>query len=73
MEKYLIDTNVFWEILCEMAGITIHGRKFDIGRIKNGECFISEITKVEIMSVMGKYARGEQAQWQLCNRLTSSV
>lgn len=65
----MIDTNVFWEILCETAGIPVRGRRFDMDAIKSGECFISEITKVEIMSVMGKYARGEQAQWQLCNRI----
>lgn len=68
MEKYLIDTNAFWEILCEIAGIPAKGKRFDIEEIKKGECYISEITKVEIMSVMGKYARGEQAQWQMCNR-----
>ena len=46
------------------------GKRFDIERIKRGECYISEVTRVEIMSVMGKYARGEQAQWQICNRIT---
>ena len=69
MNKYLIDTNAFWEILCEIAGIPAKGKRFDIEEIKRGDCYISEITKVEIMSVMGKYARGEQAQWQLCNRV----
>lgn len=69
MEKYLIDTNVFWEILCDIAGVSAPGRRFDTDKIKNGECFISEITKIEIMSVMGKYARGDQAGWQLCNRI----
>lgn len=68
MDKYLIDTNVFWELVCEMAGVAINGRKFDADIIKRGECFIAEITKIEIMSVMGKYARGEQTQWQPCNR-----
>lgn len=70
MEKFLIDTNAFWEIICEMAGIPMKGKRFDIERIKRGECYISEVTRVEIMSVMGKYARGEQAQWQICNRIT---
>lgn len=69
MEKYLIDTNVFWEILCNAAGVSATGRQFDIDRIKSGECFISELTKIEIMSVMGKYARGDQEGWQLCNRI----
>lgn len=69
MKKYLIDTNAFWEILCNLAGIQLTGRKFDIDKIRGGECFISEITRIEIMSVMGKYARGDQAGWQLCNRI----
>lgn len=69
MKKYLIDTNAFWEILCEIAGIPAKGKRFDIDEIKRGDCYISEITKIEIMSVMGKYARGEQAQWQQCNRI----
>lgn len=69
MEKILIDTNVFWEVLCEIAGISLSGRRFDVEKIKGSNCFISEITKIEIMSVLGKYARGEQAQWQPCNRI----
>lgn len=70
MEKFLIDTNALWEIICEIAGFPVRGKCFDIERIKRGECYISEVTRVEIMSVMGKYARGEQAQWQICNRIT---
>lgn len=69
MEKFLIDTNVFWEIICESAQIPVRGKRFDTEVIRRGECYISEVTCVEIMSVMGKYARGEQAQWQSCNRM----
>ena len=69
MKKYLIDTNVFWEILCDIAGIPVTGKKFDTNTIRRNECFISEITKIEIMSVMGKYARGEQGGWQPCDRI----
>ena len=69
MDKYLLDTNAFFEMLSYIAGKSVRKDGYDFGNIKNGECYISKITELEIISVVGKYGRGEQAQWQKCNRM----
>lgn len=71
-DKYLIDTNVFFELLCVLAGKSVPGGYYDLSRIQSGECYISEITEIEIESVIGKYSRGESGQWQACNRLIAA-
>ena len=68
-DKYLIDTNVFFELLCVLSGRTVSGNLADLQKIIEGECYISEITAIEIESVIGKYARGESAHWQECGRI----
>ena len=65
----MIDTNVFFELLCVLSGRTVSGNLADLQKIIEGECYISEITAIEIESVIGKYARGESAHWQECGRI----
>lgn len=69
MANYLIDTNIFFELLCGLAGKENINKKSDLDKLAEGELYISEITRVEIFSVIGKYARGEQEQWQICARI----
>lgn len=69
MDKYLLDTNAFFEMLSYIVGKNVRNDGYDFEDIIHGECYISKITELEIISVVGKYGRGEQAQWQKCNRL----
>lgn len=68
MKKYLLDTNAFFEMLSFLAGKNIRSDGYDFEEIQNSECYISKITELEILSVIGKYGRGEPAQWQKCAR-----
>ncbi len=68
MKKYLLDTNAFFEMLSFLAGKDIRSDGYDFKDIQNGECYISKITELEILSVIGKYGRGEASQWQKCTR-----
>ena len=66
---YLLDTNAFFEILCETAEISLPGAKGYSEKIKGKPCYISRVTLIEIISVIGKYGRGETKGWQVCNRI----
>lgn len=68
MKRYLLDTNVFFEMLSFLSGKNVRKDEYDFEEIRQGECYISKITELEILSVIGKYRRGEQSQWQVCNR-----
>ena len=68
MKKYLLDTNAFFEMLSFLNGKNIRSDGYDFKDIQNGECYISKITELEILSVIGKYGRGESSQWQKCTR-----
>lgn len=68
MKRYLLDTNAFFEMLSFLAGKSVREDVYDFEEIKQGECYISKITELEILSVIGKYGRGEPSQWQKCNR-----
>lgn len=68
MKKYLLDTNAYFEMLSFLAGKNIRSDGYDFEDIQNGECYISKITELEILSVIGKYGRGEASQWQKCTR-----
>lgn len=71
MQKFLLDTNAFFEMLSFLAGKSIRSDNYDFKDIQNGECYISKITELEILSVIGKYGRGEASQWQICTRQIS--
>ncbi len=67
-KKFLLDTNAFFEMLSYLAGKGVRRDEYDFADILEGECYISKITELEILSVIGKYGRGEAAQWQQCTR-----
>lgn len=71
MKKYLLDTNAFFELLSYLAGKPVRKDEYDFADIRQGECYISKITELEILSVIGKYGRGAASQWQICNRQIS--
>ncbi|MEY8423083.1 hypothetical protein AALB52_10120 [Lachnospiraceae bacterium 38-14] len=71
MKRYLLDTNAFFEMLSNIAGKNVREDEYDFANIRKGECYISKITELEIISVIGKYGRGEPSQWQKCGRQIS--
>lgn len=66
MDKYLLDTNAYFEIL---KHITEQTPNTNIEKIRMGNCYISRLTKIEIVSVIGKYSRGQCKQIQVCDRV----
>ena len=68
MERYLLDTNAFFEMFSFLAGRNVRTDAYNFQDIRQGECYISKITELEILSVIGKYGRGEPSQWQNCDR-----
>ncbi len=57
MEDYLLDTNAYFAIL---RYVISQERNEKYERILNGNCCISKLTRIEIISVIGKYARGAE-------------
>lgn len=72
MKQYLLDTNAFFEMLSFLAGKSVRKDGYDFADIRRGKCYVSKITELEILSVIGKYGRGIQDQWQVCNRQTDT-
>lgn len=73
-KEYLLDTNAYYNLLKESREKE-KGNSFfttQISTITSGKIFISTITKVEIISVLGKYARGKSGGFQTCTRLVST-
>lgn len=72
-QKYLLDTNAYFNFLrAVQAGKHGDTQCTDIiKKIKDGNPCISLITKVEIISVLGKYARGKSGGFQQCNCVIS--
>lgn len=66
MKKYLLDTNAYFALL---KYVSIEGNNEIIDNILTGECYISKVTQIEIISVIGKYARGAGGGIQVCNRI----
>ena len=66
--NYLIDTNVFFEILRQAKEEIQAPIMFGLDEARKGNCYISYITQIEIVSVIGKYARGGANDWQKCQR-----
>lgn len=70
MEKeYLLDTNAFFNILkLKYSDSSVEKELLEtINELCRGKLYISEITKVEIISVLGKYARGNNGGTQPCD------
>ena len=74
-KEYLLDTNAYFNLLKESRELEKGTSAFsnEINRLINGNVFISRITKVEIISVLGKYARGQSGGFQKCLRSLSET
>lgn len=66
MEHYLLDTNVFFHVIEAIANNTSNN---EIQMLREGKCYISELTRIEIISVLGKRARGMSKQVHVCDRV----
>ncbi len=69
MENYLLDTNALFSILKIIIEKKVQPEI--IKKILSSNCYISQITKIEIISVIGKYSRGSQKQKYKCNSYIS--
>lgn len=74
-KEYLLDTNAYYNLLKESREHQKGNSAFsaEIAALTNGQLFISNITKVEIISVLGKYARGSSGGFQKCTRCISEA
>lgn len=72
-QEYLLDTNAYFNLLKESQASKAEGSPFSdaINTLKAGKVCVSKITTVEIVSVLGKYARGITGGYQRCNCLIS--
>lgn len=73
-QEYLLDTNAFFNILKSLGpGVNEQlTMPASISSLLSEKLLISEITKVEIISVIGKYSRGVQGGYQKCNCVINS-
>jgi len=57
---YLLDTNALFNYIKNKAiyNSLDSNLKSNVDKLESGDCYISEITTVEIISTLGKYARG---------------
>ena len=67
--EFLLDTNAFYNLLKAMnPEAREHDASMDsIAALKKEKLIVSSITEVEIISVLGKYARGSQGGISKCN------
>lgn len=74
-KEYLLDTNAYYNLLKEsreqQKGSSVFST--EIKTLVNSNLFISAITKIEIISVLGKYARGNSGGFQRCMRCVSKT
>ena len=64
--KYLLDTNAYFAVLKYLAEKK-ENRIEKIDKIIREECYISKVTEIEIISVIGQYARGQARQIATCD------
>ena len=80
-ESYLLDTNAYFNFLKYATQTPSHADIIDetnifaeaIGKIKKGKNYISTLSEIEIISVIGKYARGNCGGIQKCNCVISET
>ena len=74
-KDFLLDTNAYFNLLKESRELEKGTSTFssEINMLINGNVFISSITKVEIISVLGKYARGRSGGSHKCLRSVSET
>lgn len=66
-KEYLLDTNAYFNIMKLLHDAPTDNTHSDtIEKIRQGTLFISEITRIEIVSVLGKHARGNNGGIQKC-------
>lgn len=72
-QEYLMDTNAFFNLLKAMnpGSDGQDAMPKAIKELLSKKLTVSSITKVEIISVLGKYARGNQGGFQMCNCVIS--
>lgn len=71
-KEYLLDTNAYFNILKAIVIPELQNQYSEqISTIKQGDILISTITKIEIISVLGKYARGISGGFLKCNGIIS--
>ena len=68
-QEFLLDTNAFYNLLKAInPEASEQGSIVDsIATLKHAKLLVSSITEVEIISVLGKYARGSQESISKCN------
>lgn len=68
-QEFLLDTNAFYNLLKAMNPETSEQDALigSIATLKHAKLVVSSITEVEIISVLGKYARGSQGSISKCN------
>lgn len=71
--EYLLDTNAFYNMLKAMKLEIIEHNTLpaSVATIIGEKLVVSSITEVEIVSVLGKYARGSQGGASKCNCIIS--
>lgn len=72
-QKYLLDTNAYFNYLREVQAEKEGTTQFAdaVKKIREGNPCVSTITRVEIISVLGKYARGTNGGPQKCDCVIS--
>lgn len=66
-EQYLLDTNAYFALLKYISSGEYGNNTID--EVLTRKCFISKVTQIEIISVIGKYARGSSGGIQVCERI----
>lgn len=68
-QEFLLDTNAFYNLLNELhREVSKEGDLSEtIDNLKKANLIVSSITEVEIISVLGKYARGSNGSISKCN------
>lgn len=73
MQNYLLDTNAYFNLLKLLRKYNENALELpeSIKKLLSGNLCISTVTKVEIISVLGKYARGNSGTRNKCNCVIS--
>lgn len=66
MANYLLNTNAYFALLTYLVS---ENQNEEYEKIINGKCYISKLTQIEIISVIGKHARGTSGSVQICERI----
>lgn len=74
-EILLLDTNAYFNFMRYSTHALGDGDAFDatVSQIKAADCCISQISLIEIISVLGKCARGKPAGKEKCNCIIDDV